>query len=187
MPAANPESDPRDYLPDVIAPRLIAVICGHAAGERSAKLGAYYAHPGNRFWPTLAETGITTRRLAPAEFPALLEWGIGLTDVSKSQKGADSVIEARDDDVAALLAKLDRFRPRLLAFAGMKPARTVYRFLGVKNGGSGLGLQPPHERLPETWVLASTSGLATRFWEPRGRESWFAFAARVKALRDGKN
>jgi TDG/mug DNA glycosylase family protein len=171
------------YLPDVLEPGLLAVICGHAAGERSAALGAYYAHPGNRFWPTLAATGLTPYRLAPHEFAALPRFGLGLTDVAKTQKGADSAIVPRAEDAAALVEKLARFRPRLLAFAGMKPAQRVYRFLGVKNGGWMLGLQPAHEALPETWVLASTSGLAVRFWEPRGRRSWEAFAARFKALR----
>jgi TDG/mug DNA glycosylase family protein len=177
-------SDAAEYLPDLLRPGLVAVICGHAAGERSASVGAYYAHPGNRFWPTLAETRLTPHRLAPHEFPRLLDWDIGLTDVAKTQKGADAGIEARAHDVTALLDKLERFRPHLLAFAGMKPAQTVYRHLGVKDGGRTLGLQPPNPSLPETWVLASTSGLATRFWEPRGRASWFAFAARVREIRE---
>lgn len=183
MQRAEAKSIATEYLPDVLQPGLTAVICGHAAGERSAALGAYYAHPGNRFWATLAETGLTPRRLSPREFARVLESGIGLTDVAKTQKGADAGIEARAQDVEALLEKLERFRPRLLAFAGMKPAQTVYRFLRPKDGGRSLGLQPPHTRLPETWVLGSTSGLATRFWEPHGRASWFAFAARVKETR----
>ncbi len=41
-----------DILPDVLAPGLALVVCGSAAGTVSARVGAYYAGPGNRFWPT---------------------------------------------------------------------------------------------------------------------------------------
>ena len=55
-------------LPDVLEPDLDIVFCGTAAGTRSADVGAYFAHPQNRFWRTLAEVGLTPRRLAPTEF-----------------------------------------------------------------------------------------------------------------------
>ena len=53
-------------LPDVLAPGLRAVFCGTAAGTKSAIAGAYYAGPGNKFWPTLHAIGLTPRRFAPA-------------------------------------------------------------------------------------------------------------------------
>ena len=34
-------------LPDVLGPGLRIVFCGMAAGDRSAREGAYYADPGN--------------------------------------------------------------------------------------------------------------------------------------------
>ena len=74
-------------LKDVLAPDLALVVCGSAAGRRSAQLGQYYAGRGNKFWTTLAETGLTPRRLAPHEFPLLPSFGIGLTDVVKGQAG----------------------------------------------------------------------------------------------------
>ena len=41
---------------------LKLVVCGTAAGDRSAQLGQYYAGPGNKFWRTLASLGL----VAPA-------------------------------------------------------------------------------------------------------------------------
>ena len=56
------------------------VIYGTAAGERSAKFGAYYAGPGNKFWRVLYEVGLTPdRALRPSEFRELLSYGIGLS------------------------------------------------------------------------------------------------------------
>ncbi len=40
--------------------------CGTAVGNVSAQRGAYYAGPGNMFWPTLHGAGLTPRRLQPA-------------------------------------------------------------------------------------------------------------------------
>ena len=51
-----------DILPDVLGPGLALVICGSAAGTASARAGAYYAGPGNRFWWILAHSGLTERQ-----------------------------------------------------------------------------------------------------------------------------
>ncbi len=50
-------------LLDLLRPGLRVVFCGTAAGAVSAAKGAYYAGPGNRFWPMLAKTGLTPRQL----------------------------------------------------------------------------------------------------------------------------
>ena len=54
---------------DVIEPGLAVVFCGTALGAASARRRAYYAGPGNKFWPTLAAVGLTPRRLEPEEYP----------------------------------------------------------------------------------------------------------------------
>jgi len=38
-------------LPDLLASNLKIVFCGSAAGTKSAENKAYYAGPGNRFYP----------------------------------------------------------------------------------------------------------------------------------------
>ena len=76
-------------LPDLLRPGLRLVFCGTAAGSVSAMRGHYYAHPQNRFWGILHEVGLTPRLLAPAEYPLLLDWGVGLTDLAKYVSGMD--------------------------------------------------------------------------------------------------
>lgn len=141
-------------LPDVLRPGLGVVFCGSAAGRVSALRGAYYAGPGNLFWPTLAKVGLTPRPLKPEEFRTVLRYGIGLTDLCKRASGADGELPAEADDPAALRAKILRFRPRRLAFVGKRPARV---FLGR---AVGYGVQA--ERIGETaiHVLPSPSGAA---------------------------
>src|SRR3546814_18596882 len=75
MTDATPSRAP--VLPDVLAPGLRLVFCGSAAGRKSAELGAYYAGPGNKSWPTLYEIGLTPRHFRPPEFRELRTLGIG--------------------------------------------------------------------------------------------------------------
>src|SRR5690606_20934561 len=86
-------------LDDVLAPGLRVVFCGTALGTVSARIGAYYAGPGNRFWPTLHEVGLTPRMLEPREFRMLPRFGIGLTDVCKTRSGSDAEIGTAGFDV----------------------------------------------------------------------------------------
>lgn len=155
-------------LPDVLEDNLRIVFCGSAAGRVSAARGAYYAGPGNRFWPMLAAAGLTPRRLRPEEFREITRYGLGLTDLAKEASGADSALPSNADDRAGLEAKVRRFGPRLLAFVGKRPAR-VFLDRGVDTG-----LQP--ERLGPTriFVLPSPSGAARRYWD---EAPWHALAA----------
>lgn len=161
-------------LPDVLQAGLRLVICGSAAGTRSAEERCYYAHPGNRFWPTLHEAGLTPRRLRPDEYPLLPEFGIGLTDVCKHEFGADSELSKAAYDPDAVQAKIRRYRPRVLAFNGLSPARAV---LGRS---ARYGRQSASIGETTVFVLPSTSGLACKHWDDR---PWRSLGAAVRALR----
>ena len=149
----------RHVLPDVLQPSLALVFCGTAAGKRSAAERAYYAHPGNLFWRALHEAGITPRLLAPAEFPLLPQFGIGLTDLAKRHSGNDDELPPGAFDAPALRTKIMRYAPRLLAFTSKNAARAA---LGH---AVGYGLQ--HECIGSThvFVLPSPSGQARGHWD----------------------
>ncbi len=163
-----------EVLPDLLHPGLHLVFCGTAAGAVSARLGAYYAGPGNRFWPTLHATGLTPRLLSPAEFPLLLQWGIGLTDLAKRASGADADLPPGSFDPAGLRARLARFRPANLAFTGKRAAA---EFLGRPSASLGYGVQEPLPGLPALWVLPSPSGAARGHWDIA---PWQALAEAVR-------
>jgi TDG/mug DNA glycosylase family protein len=164
-----------DRLPDQLAPNLRLVFVGTAASERSAATGHYYAHPGNRFWPTLHAIGLTPRRYQPHEFPALLRLGIGFTDLCKHGAGMDHVALKAGIDVEGLLAKLRRCRPRTIAFTSKKAASLFY---GRPTSKIALGRQPPRDDLPDIFVLASPSGAASGAWT---LQPWLELAAHVNA------
>ncbi|MDX2220439.1 MAG: mismatch-specific DNA-glycosylase [Burkholderiales bacterium] len=159
-------------VPDLLAPGLRIVFCGTAPSRASAAARAYYAKPGNRFWPALHRAGITPRLFAPGEYSQLLALGVGLTDLCKDHAGTDEELPADAFDVPALHAKLDACRPDWIAFTSKNAARAA---LGR---AVDYGEQP--ERLgrgaTRVYVLCSPSGLATRFW----REAvWLELGQRI--------
>ena len=164
---AMPTPTESHILPDVLRPGLRLVFCGTAAGRRSAAERAYYAHPGNLFWRALFEAGLTPRQLAPAEFPLLSDYGIGLTDLAKRHAGNDSELPRDAFDVPALIAKIERHAPRLLAFTSKNAARAV---LG---GAVHYGLQDAVIGNTRLFVLPSPSGQARGHWQ---LEPWLALA-----------
>jgi TDG/mug DNA glycosylase family protein len=150
-----------DKLPDLLQDNLRLVFVGTAAGQRSADAGHYYAHPGNRFWRTIHAVGITPRRYAPHEFPALLKFGIGFTDLCKLGAGMDYQALTSPIDIPAFWEKMQRYRPSTIAFTSKKAASLFY---GRPTKAVALGRQPPLKDFPIVFVLASPSGAASGHW-----------------------
>ena len=59
-------------LPYILAPGLDLVFCGTAPSPVSFKARAYYANPGNAFWPTLHAVGLTPAAMDAASLHAKL-------------------------------------------------------------------------------------------------------------------
>ena len=150
-----------EKLPDLLQDDLKLVFVGTAAGQRSADEGHYYAHPGNRFWRTIHETGITPRQYQPHEFPSLLDLGIGFTDMCKAGAGMDHIALNFPIDVPAFREKMLRYRPKTIAFTSKKAASLFY---GSPTKKLTLGRQPLDQDFPDVFVLASPSGAAARYW-----------------------
>ncbi|HXP00432.1 MAG TPA: mismatch-specific DNA-glycosylase [Luteibacter sp.] len=163
-------------LPDLLEPGLRLVMCGTAAGTRSAREHTYYAHPGNMFWRTLFAVGLTPRLLAPAEFPLLAGFGIGLTDLSKFHYGNDVELPIDAFDVAALKRKIEHYKPGAIAFTSKHAGASA---LGK---GTGYGLQEATFAGVPAFVLPSPSGQARRSWDIR---VWQALADFVGAHSPG--
>lgn len=145
-------------LPDLLVPDLDIVFCGTAAGAVSARRRAYYAGPGNAFWPTLHSVGLTPRLFKPEEYATLLDLGIGLTDLAKEISGNDNILSRTHFNADRLKAVIQQFRPRIVAFTGKRAAQEF------------LGHPVEYGRLAEMhgktmlFVLTSPSGAACRYW-----------------------
>jgi TDG/mug DNA glycosylase family protein len=132
---------------------------------------------GNKFWPILAEIGLVPGRLAPTEFPKLLTFGIGLTDLAKRTSGSDVDLRVNDFDVEAFRARILHHAPSIVAFNGKKAASIYFNLqtsaLAYGRQDSGLGSTI-------VYVLPSTSGAAAGHWDAR---HWHDLAKHVQLLR----
>jgi TDG/mug DNA glycosylase family protein len=130
-------------------------------------VGAYYAGPGNAFWPALAEVGLTPRRLEPQEFRAVLEFGIGLTDLCKTRSGADAEVGRDGFDIPRLVRNLEECRPKWIALTSKNAAR------GALGRPVDYGEQPERLGPSRVFVLPSPSGAARGHWDV---ERWHELA-----------
>jgi TDG/mug DNA glycosylase family protein len=155
-------------LKDFLEPGLDLVLCGTAPGPVSAARGHYYANPGNRFWRTLHEVGLTPRLMRPDEDHLLPRFGIGLTDLVKTRSGLDRDLAHGDYDVPTVVAKIEHYAPRVVAFDSLNAGRRVM------GKAAKAGLQPAYIGSSAVFILPSTSGLASGHWTI---EPWRALAA----------
>ena len=147
-------------IDDVLQEGLRAVFCGTALGAASARVGAYYAATGNKFWPTLHRVGLTSGQIAPTDYRRILEFDLGLTDLCKLRSGSDRVVGDHAFDVPRLLSQLEAFRPAWLAFNGKKAAKAALALERVHYGAQTIELAGVR-----TYVLPSTSGAASGYWD----------------------
>ena len=157
-----------DILPDILSPDLKVIFCGSAAGRRSAEAGAYYAGPGNRFWPMAYRMGLTPVLFEAQRYRDVLACGIGLTDLAKRKSGADAQIADSAYDPPRLRQAVKSLAPSALAFNGKRPAQLFF------GGQVQYGLQRDACGTTRVFVLPSTSGAARRFWD---EEPWMELAA----------
>ncbi len=106
---------------DLLVPELRLVFCGYNPSLVSGSSGHHYAHPGNRFWRVLFASGLTDRLYAPEEDERLLDLGIGFTNLAPrpTRRAEELTREEIRAGAQALHAKLERFRPRVVAYTGI--------------------------------------------------------------------
>jgi mismatch-specific thymine-DNA glycosylase len=141
-------------LPDYLRAGLKVVFVGINPGERSARIGHYYAGRGNQFWPLLFESGLVPQPLNPEDDRRVLEYGIGMTDVVKRWSKSAGELNAADfrRGVPRLLRVLKSAAPRVVAFNGKM---AFEKFAGHS---ARLGWQKELLESARIFVLPSTSG-----------------------------
>ena len=148
---------------DLVAPGLRVLLCGVNPSLWSAWAGLHFARPSNRLWAALAGSGLVPRRLHPAETGALLEAGVGVTNlVARATARAD---ELDDDELREGLEGVrglaERWRPGCVAVLGL----TAYR---VASGDrrAGVGARPERLGPSRVWLLPNPSGLNAAYQQP---------------------
>lgn len=143
-------------IPDVIGPGLRVLFVGINPGLYSAAVRHHFARPGNRFWPTLALSGLTPHQFAPAQEHALLALGLGITNIVARATAAADELSAEELSRGArrLAAKVRRFQPQIVAILGLTAYRTAFG-----RPKAVLGRQSDSFAGAVLWVLPNPSGL----------------------------
>ena len=138
---------------DVVRPGLRALFVGINPGVQTARARRHFANPRNAYWGALHAAGLTPRRVAPHEQDALLDLGLGITNVvTRATPGsADVTPEDVAQGRARLAALVGDQRPAWLAFVG----KEAYRMAAGARAAD-------HGPAPDLWgarafVLPSTS------------------------------
>jgi len=147
-------------VPDVIAPGLRVLFCGINPGLYTAAIGHHFGRPGNRFWPALHRSGFTERLLSPFEERALLQSGVGITNVvpHATATAAELIPEDFIRGGKDLSAKVKRYQPAILAVLGVGAYRTAF-------GAPKAIIGEQEEQIGGTriWVLPNPSGLNANY------------------------
>jgi TDG/mug DNA glycosylase family protein len=172
MPRPTPEEirgAAGNTLRDVIAPDLHALFCGINPGLYSAAVGHHFARPGNRFWPVLHLAGLTPQRFAPEEERELLPLGLGITNIAARATAGAAELTAEELAAGgqALIEKVLRYRPCILAVLGISAYRTAFA-----HPKATLGRQKERIGDTEIWVLPNPSGLNAHF-QAAGLAEWY--------------
>ena len=126
-------------------------------GDRSARVGHYYAGRGNQFWPLMYDSGVLPELLGHHDDRRVIEFGVGLTDlVKRATRGVEEIERHEFAEGRIVLAqKLEEFAPRVVAFNG----KQVYERYAQRT--CKLGLQKDKLYGAQVFVLPSTSGQNT--------------------------
>jgi TDG/mug DNA glycosylase family protein len=161
-------------LSDQVRPGVRVLFVGINPGIRSAKIGHHFAGYSNRFWKLLYESGLVPERIGPEEDGRLPEWGLGITNLVARPTPGIGDLRAADYKAGrrALLLKIRRFRPGVVALTGVTLHRAL--FPGQRRQPVSLWLQQD-----ETLAGARVFVLPN----PSGRNANFSYADMLAAFR----
>ena len=164
-------------LRDRIEPGVRVLFVGINPGLRSAATGHHFAGYSNRFWKLLYESGLVDEPITYEQDDRLPQWGFGITNiVPRATAGIDELTpEDYRTGAAALLRKIRRYRPQVVALVGV----TVWRALLEALGETAFRRQPVDTRLPESHDRRRARLRASQSQRPQRHTDLSADADRV--------
>lgn len=159
-------------LRDRISPGVDVLFVGINPGVRSALTGHHFAGFSNRFWKLLYESRLVPERITFQDDQRLPEWGFGVTNIiARATPGIDTLLPHEYvGGRKRLLAKIRKFRPRVVALVGVTVFRAIF---------------PEHKGRVATGLQAQTLGGSIVFVLPNtsGRNANFTYAEMLAAFR----
>jgi mismatch-specific thymine-DNA glycosylase len=159
-------------LPDYLRRGMKLLIVGCNPGDRSARVGHYYAGRDNPFWPLLYQSGIVPELLDSKADNRIIEFGIGLTDLVKRATRGNEELERHEfaEGRIVLANKIEEFAPKVVAFNGK------FAYEKFAQRACKLGLQKEKLYGAQVFVLPSTSeqngageGVKVRYFKQLGK------------------
>jgi double-stranded uracil-DNA glycosylase len=166
-------------LRDRIAPGVRVLFVGINPGVRSAQTGHHFAGYSNRFWKLLYESGLVPVPLTFEDDDQLPEFGYGITNIVPRPSPGMSDLQPHEyqDGARVLMAKIEKYRPSIVALVGVTVYRALFLALGDRealNARVKLGCQRPRIPFPaKVFVLPN----------PSGRNANFSYAEMLSAFR----
>jgi double-stranded uracil-DNA glycosylase len=149
-------------VPDLIGPGVKLLFVGINPGLWTAATHTHFAHPGNRFYPSLLEAGIIESPIdrgvgmTDDDRRALIDRGIGITNVVRRATAKASELTA--DELRAggeqLRAFVRAHRPVVVAIAGITAYRSAF-----SQPKATMGEQPEVLEGARLFVVPNPSGL----------------------------
>ena len=176
-------TDDPDAIDDVLPARpgeLSLLIVGINPGLWTAAVNAPFARPGNRFWPSLHQAGLTDHLvdaslgLTAADEEHLLSRGIGITNlVGRATARADELhAEELRAGGAWLVERLSEIRPKAVAIAGITSFRIAFSQPKATLGVQDAWLIPGWPEDVSLRVVPQPSGLNAHYNIPALAEIW---------------
>lgn len=139
-------------LPDLIGPRLRAMIVGLNPSLVAADAGVGFAGATNRFWPAAVTAGLVPIDRDP--WAAFTSAAVGFTDlVKRATPRSDELTAAEFREGAARLRSLvEWFAPKVVCFAGVTGYRKAF------DRTAALGLQPDRIAATAVYLMNNPSG-----------------------------
>ncbi len=155
-------------LDDIIPPNCRLLICGTAVGKGSARKNQYYAGNNNKFWKVMADFGFIPRNMHETDYDgrilALINAGIGLTDIVKSRAGMDKNLKANDYNIKDFIEIIQKHKPKIVCFNGKKAAEAFFH--KSLSYGKYVSNAESLSYKPLFYIAPSTSAQAVKYWDP---------------------
>lgn len=159
-----------DLLPvDGETERLALLIVGVNPSPWTAAVNAPFAHPGNRFWPSLYRAGLTpyevdaSRGLKDGDLHMLEERRIGITNFVSglaTSKASELTTEQLREGAQGVLRLVEKLQPEKVAIVGITAHRQAFRKPKAKLGRQeGEFIPKGWPATVELWVVPQPSGL----------------------------
>lgn len=150
------------YVDDLLPTTLNLLFVGINPGLWTAAVNAHFARPGNRFWPALHRSGITSTEVdasrgLPQDVRKELEGkGIGISNICPiATARADELSKDQLREGGEVLRSLVRAtQPRVVAVLGVTAYRQAFGNAKVEIGKADDAFEDA-----ELWILPNPSGL----------------------------